>query len=226
MRETDRRNLPREVIERLDGHDGYARSVPVNNGTERLLIEARFTPIEVRTNDDGTVGIEGYATVYDHPYDVAGGAPYGWSEIIARGAPDASLAAKDDVRLLVNHEGLALARTKSGTLNLSSDNTGLRVDVPSLDVNGSSIARDLASALSRGDVDEMSFAFRAMQQSWDEDYTVRTITELKLYDVSVVTYPANPATHVQTNARAAAPQSPAMSRLRAHAIADRLRLPA
>ena len=51
--------------------------------------------------------------------------------------------------------------------------------------------------LSGGDMDEMSFAFRAVNQDWTDNYELRTIRELKLFDVSVVTFPANPATVAQ-----------------------------
>jgi HK97 family phage prohead protease len=54
--------------------------------------------------------------------------------------------------------------------------------------------QSLVSAIRRGDIDEMSFAFRAMRQEWNDDYTERIITEVRLFDVSAVTYPANPAT--------------------------------
>jgi phage head maturation protease len=50
--------------------------------------------------------------------------------------------------------------------------------------------------MERGDLDEMSFAFQVIRQEWSPDYTQRDITEVKLFDVSVVTYPANPATSV------------------------------
>jgi HK97 family phage prohead protease len=184
---TDLRNLPAEVLARLDAHD---QSVGIAQ-RGRTLEHVPFKP-ELRRNDDGTVTIDGYATVYDYPYDVAGGAPYGWSETIARGAADKSVRERDDVRFLVNHDGLALARTRSRTLKLESDDTGLRIEA-TLDERSPEVL-SLVSAMERGDIDEMSFAFRALRQEWNDDYSQRTITEVKLYDVSAVTYPANPAT--------------------------------
>lgn len=153
---------------------------------------------ELRMEGDLPI-LEGYATVYDYAYDVAGGvATGGFSEIIARGAATKSVsevANRDDVRLLIDHVGTPLARTKSGTLQLSSDDVGLRVRAE-LDPTNPKV-QELRSAMARGDVDSMSFAFRAVRQSWNDDYTVRTISEVKLYDVSVVTFPANPATVVK-----------------------------
>jgi len=158
-------------------------------------VEARLVEAEVRMIGDDTAEIHGYATVYDYPYDVYGGPERGgFTETIAKGATKKSVQERDDVRLLINHDGTPLARTRSGTLTLKSDTTGLLVDA-SLDLRSSN-ARDVAIAMERGDLDEMSFAFLAVRQEWNEDYTQRTISEVKLFDVSLVTYPANPATVV------------------------------
>ena len=108
------------------------------------------------------------------------------------------MAERDDVRLLFNHDGIPLARTKSETLTLAEDKKGLKVDA-TLDTR-SGMANDLIVAMERGDLDEMSFAFKVTRQEWNEDYTERWINEVKLYDVSVVTYPANPATSVKLRA--------------------------
>jgi HK97 family phage prohead protease len=187
---TDRVSLPPEVRGRLDERS----SVGVLVQSRGMLSEARRGSFEVRENDDGTVHVTGYATTWDTFYDVAGGPPWGWRETIARGAASKSLAERDDVRFLINHDGLPLARTKSRTMTLEADDIGLLVDVPSLDVRGSTDAANLVSALRRGDVDQMSFAFYAHRQEWNDEYTERRITELELVDVSAVTYPANEAT--------------------------------
>lgn len=147
--------------------------------------------VELREETDGSLIFEGYATIYDYRYEVAGGPPYGFFEMVARGAAAKSVL-ESDVRLLVNHDGMPLARTKSKTLTLTSDDVGLHVRAQ-LDPSNPVIV-ELRSAMGRGDIDEMSMAFRAIRQEWNEDYTERVIRELKLYDVSIVTYPANPAT--------------------------------
>jgi HK97 family phage prohead protease len=97
---------------------------------------------------------------------------------------------------LINHEGLPLARTKNGTLRLQEDQTGLYMDA---DLPDTQAARDLYTLVERGDVDQMSFAFRVIRQKWNEGRTERTLTELSLADgdVSVVTYPAYPTTSVE-----------------------------
>jgi len=151
--------------------------------------------LELRQTDDGMPVVEGYATVYDYAYDIAGGPDMGgFTEVIAPGAAKKS-AMEADVRLLANHEGLPLARTKSGTLELESDDIGLKVRA-TLDPSNPTAA-EVRSAMERGDVDQMSFAFRVVRDDWNKDYSERIISEVKLYDVSVVTYPANPATVVK-----------------------------
>jgi HK97 family phage prohead protease len=153
--------------------------------------------VEIRMDDDTPV-LDGYATVYDYRYDVAGGPEMnGFTELVARGAAKKS-AEEADVRLLVNHGGVALARTKSGTMTLESDDIGLRVRA-ALDPSNPVVA-ELRSAMARGDLDEMSFGFRVLRDEWSADYTERTIREVKLYDVSLVTFPANPATVAQMRA--------------------------
>lgn len=158
-------------------------------------LERRSIPVELRSTTANR--ISGYAIVYGERYDVGGGPDAGgFAEVIAPGAASAALRRGDDVRLLVNHDGLALARTKSGTLTLSEDSHGLRVQA-TLDATNPT-AQAVLSALRRGDVDQMSFAFRVPPggQRWDSKRMLRTITDLQLHDVSVVTYPANPATSV------------------------------
>lgn len=185
--------LPSEVRDRLGLSDDELIAASLADRRAKNLVDVRAQRLEVRSNDDGTRSIVGYATTWDTWYDVAGGAPYGWSESIARGAATKSLAERDDVRFLNNHDGLPLARTKSGTMLLEADDMGLRVEVPNLDPSNPSAA-ELLSALDRGDVDQMSFAFQAIRQDWNSDYTERRITEVRLFDVSAVTYPANEAT--------------------------------
>lgn len=162
-------------------------------------------PVEIRAAAD-TIEFRGYATVYDEPYDVLGGPERGgWTEVVSPGAAARTLNAKPDVRLLINHDGLPLARTKNGTLQLDEDKRGLIVTAPGLDPANPRV-QELRSVMGRGDVDEMSFAFRVSRQEWNDDYTERTIREFDLSvqgsDVSIVTYPANPATVAQLRAAA------------------------
>lgn len=154
---------------------------------------------ELRASATGgdTTTLDGYASVTGSPYTVRDWLGE-YEETIEPGAFKKTLREKDDVRLLLNHDGLPLARTSSNTMTLEEDNEGLRV-VADLD-RRSNLTNDVAIAMERGDLKEMSFAFSVTRQEWNEDYTQRWIRELKLFDVSVVTYPANPETTVKLRA--------------------------
>lgn len=163
---------------------------------------------EFRVQRDGegdleSLRVEGHASVFDYEYKIYGGPPYGWIERIEKGAFDETMAEKPDVAFLLNHEGMPLARTKSGTLNLEVDKKGLLVR-SDLDI-GNPLVQTLASSLQRGDIDEMSFAFRVTEQMWAEhkdhegdDQSLRKITKVNLNrgDVSAVTFGASDATDI------------------------------
>jgi HK97 family phage prohead protease len=147
--------------------------------------------VEARQAEDGTMRLSGYAAVFNED-----SVPLPFLERIAPGAFRKTLTETPDVRLLINHEGLPLARTKNGTLRLTEDEAGLYMDA---DLPDTQAARDLYTLVERGDVDQMSFAFRVIRQKWSEDRSRRVLTELSLADgdVSVVTYPAYPTTSVE-----------------------------
>jgi HK97 family phage prohead protease len=147
--------------------------------------------VEARQTEDGTMRLRGYAAVFNDA-----SVPLPFKETIAPGAFRKTLSETPDVRLLINHEGLPLARTKNGTLTLTEDERGLFMDAVIADTNE---GRDLYKLVERGDVDQMSFAFRVIRQKWNDDRSVRTLTEVSLADgdVSVVTYPAYPTTSVE-----------------------------
>lgn len=193
------KGLPAEVVRRLSDNALVEAGLVRSANGEAAESRARFHGVEVRANEDGTVHVAGYATTFNTDYDLYGGpSALGWTERIAPGAFTKALAENDDVRFLVNHEGLPLARTKSQTLALSQDDIGLRMEA-NLDPANPTVA-ELVSALRRGDVDQMSFAFSVVRQEWNDDYTDRTIREVRLFDVAAVTYPANPATIIGVRA--------------------------
>lgn len=157
--------------------------------------ETRVTDaMAIRAEESGDgLTLRGYATVFDADYEITD-ALGTYTERVSPGAFTRTLEHGADVRLLINHDGLPLARTKSGTLTLADDGVGLLCDAH---LDGESpLVRSLKSAMDRGDADQMSFAFRVTRQEWNDDYTDRTIREAQLFDVSVVTFPANPATSV------------------------------
>ena len=157
--------------------------------TERRTFTVRN--IETRQADDGTMRMAGYAAVFNEP-----SVPLPFIEKIAPGAFRKTLSETPDVRLLVNHEGLPMARTKNGTMRLYEDEKGLYFEA---ELANTQESRDLYTLVSRGDVDQMSFAFRVIRQKWNDDRTERSLTEVSLADgdVSIVTYPAYPATSVE-----------------------------
>ena len=165
----------------------------VNSRSAMKKIERRTYHVqEVETRADGDkLTLTGYAAKFD-----SASVPLPFIERIAPGAFRKTLTETPDVRLLVNHEGLPLARTKNGTLKLYEDQVGLRFEAELPDTQQ---AKDIYALIERGDVDQMSFAFRVIRQKWNQDRTERTLTEVSLADgdVSVVTYPAYPATTVE-----------------------------
>lgn len=149
------------------------------------------TPVECRDDSDGVgVTFTGVASVVDTPYEVHD--IFGtFNETIRSGAFKRTLSNRDDVRLLINHEGVPIARTKSGTLELSAD-PHLRATAK-LDAANPTV-QEIRSAMARGDIDQMSIGMRVVDQEWNKDYTERTIGEIKLFDVSAVTFPASETT--------------------------------
>lgn len=153
-----------------------------------------WNEFEVRA-EGNTLKFEGYASIFDKGYDVHGGPSLGgWTESVNRSAFKRTLTEKPDVVLLLNHEGLPLARTKSGTLQLGTDSTGL-LSRSDLDLRDPDV-KSVAIKMERGDLNEMSFAFRVKQNTWSDNETQRSLDEVSLHkgDVSIVTFGANPYT--------------------------------
>ena len=162
--------------------------------------------VEMRKPEDGDEYIlTGYASTFEE-YEMYGGpSNFGWIERIDEGAFTKTLREKPDLHLLVNHAGMPLARTKSGTLTLLADSHGLKCEAR-LDKRDPEV-QSLAVKMARGDMDEMSFAFRVKAQEWRaapgfediDEQSYRTITEVSLHkgDVSVVNWGANSDTSAE-----------------------------
>jgi HK97 family phage prohead protease len=161
-----------------------------------------FEGMELREISGGALRFTGYASVTETPYEMQDWLG-DYTEVVRRGAFSKTLAEGADVPFKLNHDGMTLARTKSGTMRLSEDSTGLHVEADLDPGNGQ--VRDIRSAMERGDLDEMSFAFRVTRQEWSPDYTQRDITEVNMNkgDVSIVNYGANPHTAGLTSLRSA-----------------------
>ena len=165
--------------------------------------ERRIVPVEVRVEraaegDGGRARIEGYAAVFDQESLDLGG----FREVIHRGA-FAETIQRQDIRGLINHDAnLVLGRNKAGTLELREDEHGLAFVLHPPDT---AAARDLLVSMERGDVDQMSFGFEAVRDRWETDDrgALRHLLEARLFDVSVVTFPAYPQTSAEARSRAA-----------------------
>jgi HK97 family phage prohead protease len=152
-----------------------------------------YSNLEMRAEGDGNT-LVGYASVFDSPSE-----PMPFVEYVRRGAFSKTINDGADVRLLVDHEGVPLARTKSGTLVLEEDERGLRVEAD-LDPSNPDAAK-IISAMKRGDLSQMSFAFRTIKDSYNADRSVRELKEVQLFDVSVVTFPAYEETVAELRSR-------------------------
>jgi HK97 family phage prohead protease len=185
-------------------------SQPTSTWVTRSVDDKRslaFTNIECRAIGDGNT-LVGYASMFDTPSHDLGG----FTEYVARGAFTKTLKDGADVRLLIDHEGAPLARTKSNTMRLVEDERGLRVEAD-LDPSNPRAA-EIISALKRGDMNQMSFAFRVIRDEWSKDRATRTLKEVRLFDVSVVTFPAYEATIAEIrNASIVDNDDPVVSRL-------------
>ena len=155
---------------------------------ERITMNAEVRAV---ATDDGTLKIAGYAATFNQEAE-----NLSFREQIAPGAFTRSLESADPIFLLVNHQSdqLPLASTQSGTLKLTQDKVGLRMEANLDPANPR--AAELASALTRGDVNKMSFAFSINPGGESRDGGVRTITDCTLYEVSVVNMPAYDSTQV------------------------------
>ncbi len=145
---------------------------------------------EIRSDEAG-IHVTGYAAVFDQVAHIGD-----WfDEVISKGAFTDAIG-RDDVVFLVNHEGLPLARTRSGTLVLTQDDHGLKIETM-LDPEDPDV-KAIVGKMKRGDLDKMSFAFFPEVQVWDDtkEPPLRTITKAALYDVSIVTTPAYDGTEI------------------------------
>lgn len=172
---------------------------------------------EIRAETDG-IRVEGYAAVFGQEANIGGM----FREVIQRGAFSEAIG-RDDVVFLINHNGLPLARTRSGTLTLTEDDHGLRMSTI-LDPEDPDV-QSIAGKMKRGDLDKMSFAFAPEVQEWDEtgDLPLRTVTKASLFDVSIVTTPAYDGTEIALRSMIAARTVRFINPQKARALEMRMR---
>lgn len=158
-----------------------------------MLLRTLGSKFETRETEEQDLFVEGYFAVFGSEYRMWDGAV----ETVDPHAFDDTI--NDDIRCLTNHKAeLVLGRTKAGTLELRLDEYGLfgRVKINPNDRQ----ALDLYERVKRGDVDQCSFGFDILEQEFDyrQDGSVFiTLRKVKLYEVSVVTFPAYEDTYVE-----------------------------
>jgi hypothetical protein len=155
---------------------------------ERRTIQA---PISARdASGEGRPILSGYAAKFGKQSQDLGG----YVEVLGPGCFAKSIAGGDQ-RAFWNHcYDELLGRTRSGTLRLSEDETGLRFEI---DVPDTSLGRDVYELVRRGDIDGVSFGFYALADEWSEDGQLNTVTEAELIEISPVVFPAYPDTQVE-----------------------------
>lgn len=170
--------------------------------------EREYRSMELRSkaqeNDEKNYIVEGYATTFGDVYELYRDGKYVVKETVDREAfknTDMS-----DVVFQIDHEGRVFARTRNGSLALETDEHGLktRTDL-GLTESSRSVYEDIAAGL----YDRMSFAFTVTKDSYIEEemdngdiVLTRTILEVgKLYDVSAVSFPANPYTDISARSK-------------------------
>ncbi|MFE0875357.1 HK97 family phage prohead protease [Streptomyces smyrnaeus] len=166
---------------------------------ERRRLPVAEAGLTVRADDEGGERFGGYAAVFNSRTSIGNPLRWGFYEEIAPGAFTKTLA-EGDPRMLIDHDSYyVVSRASAGTLALSEDEHGLAVD-SALD-GELSYVRDLKANLRNGNVSGMSFGFYVIKDEWNSetievegadpvDVEVRVIREVRLIEVSAVTFPA------------------------------------
>ena len=160
--------------------------------------------LSVREASEGGTDIvlSGYPTTFNDPYEVSDFLGE-YRETIKPGSFSKTLNETNYIPLLQDHRGDVLASFHKGekTMDLADDGKGVRM-IAGVDVVDNSNSRNMVSAIRRGDLSKMSFAFQGVKESWNEDFTERSVEELRCFDVSVVKSPANQMTSVMIRSAA------------------------
>ena len=163
--------------------------------------EYRLAPMfEVRKAQEGdgesSFLVEGYASTFE-PYVIfeQDGIQYK-EQIDPKAFEECDMS---DVIFCRDHEGTVFARTKNNTLELSIDDHGLFTKT---DLSKTASARAMFEEIEAGMYYQMSFAFTVREDDYDKKEHLRTIRKIdKLYDVSAVSFPANPGTDISVATR-------------------------
>jgi len=164
--------------------------------TDREYRQMELRTLTVEGEDEPTYIVEGYASTFD-PYVLFSEDGVDYSERIEPDAfKDADLA---DVVFRVDHEGPVYARTSAGTVNLWVDEHGLGQKT---DLGRTQRGKDLYADIKAGNYPKMSFAFTVAEDHYDKATHTRIIDRIaKVFDVSPVSFPANPETELSVSTR-------------------------
>lgn len=187
----------------MEMNSGDKPTVEVRTDEESQMIEERKSAIETADKftidaeiraiptEDGSLKIGGYAVRWNTEAD---GLPF--REMFAPNAFTRSLEGSEPIFLLTNHQydQFPLASTRSGTLRLTQDAIGLSFEADLDSANPRSA--ELASALSRGDVNKMSFSFKPNKGGEQRQGDLRVVTDARLFEISPVNTPAYSSTDV------------------------------
>ena len=155
---------------------------------------AKITELRIEPQENGLPVIQGHAAIFDSLSQDLGGI-FPFKERICKGAFKQSIGC-DDIRALWNHDpNYVLGRNKAGTLELKETVKGLLVRIYPPDTQW---AKDLTESIKRGDISQMSFGFICEKDTWscENGEDIRTLEQVKLFDVSPVTFPAYLDTNV------------------------------
>jgi HK97 family phage prohead protease len=177
--------VARAIALKIDGVEPEAKQPEVRTNS---------VDFEVRAEGDGMT-FTGYASVFNSPSEDLGG----FVEYVAPGAFKRSLQSRNEVKLLWNHDsGEPLASLRGGTMQLVEDERGLKVTAQ---LPQTSRGRDVAELLRLKTIDSMSFGFNVIKDSWSRDGQTRTLESVRLFEVSIVSFPAYGATTAQVRSQ-------------------------
>ena len=183
------------IVNRIrEENEGRAKGAALSKLETRLVV----TDLEIREVDNEGMTLTGYAALFDSLSEDLGG----FREKIAPGAFKRSLKSRNDIKLLWNHDSSeVLASTRAGTLTLTEDSRGLRVEAQ---LAPTQRGKDTAILVKRGDVSGFSFGFSIPERggdSWSEDGKERTLKSVRLFEVSLTSFPAYTATNGTASVR-------------------------
>jgi len=175
---------------------GRMKELEIKSNPGPQLETRAVTGLALETRADGAEKIVGYPIVFNSRSVLL----WDFYEIVKPEAVTDTLVGSD-VRALFSHDPAnVLGREKSGTLKIKADDHGVHMELTPPD---NTLGRDVTESVRRGDIDGMSFGFFTTNDRWyeDGDDTIRELLEIDLQEVSIVTWPAYPATDVAVRSR-------------------------